>query len=310
MKLTKQLISMVLLTSTTLAIKISNLSEAKIIPILKQIKQLQHYKRGMTIDTFGEGDNTINPFGNSVGSGTSGDITEYLSEECLDSLSKYDSYEECFSIYYLINKMGQENVANEVCTVFNQEKCQNFYQMKLFDTPECATSDDFVKSFVEYIFDGNYLQINVNCGKDEEDKYCPLSEVQLTAAIKESLSNSQNLPKNPNEIEIDYDDATEKTCKSRKCTESLVKFLEGLDKIDQELLDGIKNSNLDEKVKDQLLTEIEEEIEKDPIQNINKYVESGKCSYAEEFKSDSSPSSVIHYSITLFVTLVLILYTF
>jgi len=206
--------------------------------------------------------------------------------------------------------MGDEKVANEVCTIYNQEKCQEFYQIEIFDTPECATSDEFIKTFVEYIFDGNYLTTSVNCSKDEDDKYCPLSEVQLTAALKESISNSQVTTKNTAEVEINLDDATEKTCKSKKCTESLVKFLEELDKTDQELLDGIKNSNLDEKVKDQLLTEVEKEIEQDSIQNIYKYVESGKCTYAKDFKSGSSSSIVFHYSITLFVTIVLILFTF
>lgn len=266
MKLTKQFISLAILASSTFAIKVSYPN----VQINNQIKQLTKVKRKLTVETFGEGEEPVNPFGTPSRS-DSDDISNAISNECMKSLNKYNEFENCLSIFNSVEKMKSEKKSNNICKIFNQKQCQNFYQTNIFDSPECESSDAFAKSLIENSIYSNYLTMSVNCGKDENDKYCPLTEAYLSDVDTDSYSDKN----------IILNDLTKKTCESKLCTESIVKFFEEYDKSNQELLEDIKNNKeMDKKKKEELLNNLEQEIEKDPLNVIRDYLKSGNCSYA------------------------------
>jgi len=308
MKLTKQFISFTILASSTLAI---NLSTPNVFQINSQLNKV---KRKITIDTFG---NDENPFGNSDNS-NSDNSGPSLSNECMKSLNKYNKYGNCLSILNSADVMSDEEISNEVCNIFNQKECQDFYKKSIFDSPECESSDLFTKTVIENSIYTGYLTMNVNCGKDEDNKYCPLTEAYLSDVDIPSNSDRSAILKK----------LTKKTCKSKQCTETIVKFFEEYDRSHQKLLEDVKNNKeMDERKKDDFLTTVKKELENDPLNPIRDYLKSGNCTFAVFSNStytalsnsttsiipedlDSGTTSIIpQYTSVLFITLVLLLFT-
>lgn len=124
---------------------------------------------------------------------------------CLTAL---DKFQEC-----KINTSDLQNNKDIVCSSFNSEKCQQVLKGGINTIPECKDLPTEVLATSPLIFEMLSSSIGLACSKDENDNYCPLSDV--------IISNNGKLDQNEETVKA----AIKETCKSKKCVDAAVDTL-------------------------------------------------------------------------------------
>jgi hypothetical protein len=143
-------------------------------------------------------------------------------EECSKVLQ---GYSDCLIGMNEIDANNKDNV----CNVFNSEKCQNFFKNGVKSVKGCENLQDLLLKIEELLVETNSVSLKMQCAKDESGKYCPLSNLP-TQFISEVKSSS-----NSTITEQQYDEAVKATCKSRTCIDAALEFETGANKIKDEI---------------------------------------------------------------------------
>ncbi|ORX59264.1 hypothetical protein BCR36DRAFT_453923 [Piromyces finnis] len=128
-----------------------------------------------------------------------------LSQECLEEDINSEYSNECMTTIININNY------KEKCLVFKSEKCQTFYNdpdlSKYY--PICTKDEQSKKVYNRVVFQSLINNVLSKCYMDENDELCPLSLFRITQ------------PNSP----IDYPVIINDTCKSKKCTDSFIEYM-------------------------------------------------------------------------------------
>jgi len=127
-----------------------------------------------------------------------------LSKECKEELEKSE-YAECEPIITLTNYKN-------ACSALNSEKCQNYFKDPLNYYPICKSNPVFNELYQPNILKSLIQLYDIYCQTNENNELCPYSLFALT----KSGGN----------------DALRDQCKSKKCTDSLLKVYKDMS-IDQ-----------------------------------------------------------------------------
>jgi hypothetical protein len=112
-------------------------------------------------------------------------------------------FSECLTIS---EKITSANI-DKYCETFNKEKCQNIFKNGMVGAvPICADIPEVYKNNSQLKYNTLHYTFKLLCAKDENNKYCPLSNTYLSGGNKGFIDNGFNT-------------AITDTCKSKKCTE-------------------------------------------------------------------------------------------
>jgi hypothetical protein len=193
-----------------------------------------------------------------------------ISEECKIE-SKNSEYNEC------LPKITLDNYRIN-CLNIKSEKCQEFYKNPLNYYPICKNIPDFSNLFQPSMIKSMLQGYDIYCQTNENGDLCPFSINVLLKKDNIDILNDQ--------------------CKSKKCTESLLKIYKDIT-IDQYTTfenQSVTTGNYSE----QELNEAKEIISK---------LESNECKSSYEFSNNSSDSTIVKYNnILLILMLILLLF--
>jgi FKBP-type peptidyl-prolyl cis-trans isomerase len=187
---------------------------------------------------------------------------------------------------------------DEICKTYNSDKCQKLYKEGVAGFPACKELGEVLSFQNQVIIDKADYLFQRYCSKDENDKYCPLSEYDFEE--KESKE--------------EFDNAINQTCKSRKCIDTAIEYFNkeiNLENKVNEFQSKIKNSNMKRQFNS---NDLKSEEKKEAIIN---FLESDYCSSQspkkEIVKGNSREISEndaisLNYSGIFFITIALHLY--
>ena len=127
------------------------------------------------------------------------------SEECANESENSEYTNECMPIITISNY-------KKSCSDIKSEKCQNFFNDPSKYFPICSKDPQFSEILQPIIFKDLTQGLYSKCLTDEEGNLCPYSIYAIT--------------------ETGENEALSDTCKSKKCTESLIEMLKQIN-IDQ-----------------------------------------------------------------------------
>jgi len=128
-----------------------------------------------------------------------------LGKEC-DEEYENSEYNECFPSGITLGNY------KKACSLINSEKCQNYFKDPLSYHPICKNSPVFSELFQPNNIKTLLQSFEIICQTDEKNELCPYSIYSITKTGSDKVLHDQ--------------------CKSKKCTESLIKVLKELS-IDQ-----------------------------------------------------------------------------
>lgn len=145
-----------------------------------------------------------------------------INEQCEKTL---DQYKECLEGNSEIDVNNKENV----CNIVNSEKCQNFFSDDIKNNQGCENLNEIAARVLNFYKKGNTISLKMQCAKDENGKFCPLSNIspKLMSIEKEGGDSDK-------EFETLYTEAVSETCKSRSCINAALEFESGYNEIKQE----------------------------------------------------------------------------
>jgi len=121
-----------------------------------------------------------------------------FSDECMQEYSNSECNSECWPTITISNY-------KQACSNIKIEKCQNFFKEPLKYYPICSKEPQFTEIFQPAVFNDLIQDLYSQCLTDEKDNLCPYSLYVITQSGEK--------------------DALTDTCKSKKCTESLLNLL-------------------------------------------------------------------------------------
>lgn len=218
-------------------------------------------------------------------------------DENADCIQTLLNYEECLFKKYNNDTLKKENY-DDICEIYNSDKCQKFYKEGVVSIPECKELGEVLTFQNQILYDKADYTYQRICSKDENGKYCPLSGYD----ISENKDSDREA----------HDEAVNETCKSRKCIDSAIESINkeiNLNNGINEFQSKIKN-NINKRQYDS--SNIKDEDEKELLIN---FFESDFCSsqapknISSEVKSrdgfSTSDAFSIKYSSALLVIFVL-----
>ncbi|ORX64384.1 hypothetical protein BCR32DRAFT_251128 [Anaeromyces robustus] len=139
-----------------------------------------------------------------------------VEDECENALRETilgDSFflNDCYGIGYKLNEYGKLEKNYDICKNYNTSKCQEYYDLRVSDIPECENSNINVIKAMDFYIEMAYVQMRTLCTKDESGNYCKLFENDITNAL---LQNQKD----------QLMDMVNETCKSRKCTRNFLNY--------------------------------------------------------------------------------------
>jgi len=148
-------------------------------------------------------------------------------EECNNALK---GYSECL---VGIDENKQNNKDN-LCTIYNSEKCQSLYKNGVKSVKGCENLQDILLRIEGLLIETNSVSLKMQCAKDENGKYCPLSDLssQLITEVNNKSSNSTTTEA---DTQKKFDEAVNATCKSRTCIDAALEFETGTNKIKSDI---------------------------------------------------------------------------
>jgi len=163
-----------------------------------------------------------------------GDFGLEDNEACNKAL---DAYEDCLSTTILEDSNKDKN-----CEIIKSEKCQNFFKNGIKSVKGCENINEFKLKLENIYLKTTLYSLNMECAKDENGKYCPLSSIstQITARAK----NKQNQQVSDDEFKSVYTDSVMNTCSSKACINAAIEFQSGNKEIKKDYED-FKNALMD-----------------------------------------------------------------
>jgi len=216
-----------------------------------------------------------------------GDVDDYsylgtnpifpIKKECNDALEKYlNPTEECF-----INNIDETNFDFEAtCKTFNSEKCQEIYKLNIFEVPECKSSEEFSLVSIDFMLKLSEIGLKYQCTPDENGNVCPLRDIATFAAAEEENLTEEQI------LEL-FNTTVKNTCKSAKCTNAFIEYIDEITRIQKDFLDvlskyetGDDASQIEEignKVKRQLIQADTELDVNEVLTKLVDYLKSDEC---------------------------------
>jgi len=229
--------------------------------------------------------------------------------KCRKAISDNDQKNiECTDVNMGID--NDEKKMKNFCVTIETRKCQKYYNTKLNDIPECKYSDKYQLSELRFSLKAEYLAYKGHCSSDEQGNFCPLSSIEYSKRITETMTIEQQ--------EENYDIALKDTCKSQKCIDNYLLTIDSSEKHYREKYEelsklGVFSPEEIKQLKDSYETNIAN-IRKTPITNktINYFksdecVKSSNANKSTTYMSDASKSMT--YTNILFITITLLLFT-
>ncbi|ORX76912.1 hypothetical protein BCR32DRAFT_248358 [Anaeromyces robustus] len=203
-----------------------------------------------------------------------------------DDSSEKEIEEECFKEFNssLVNTCAPNiNLINykKECANLEVDKCKEFYNNPLDYFPTCKKSSkmqELIPPLMHYLKSA----LEIKCQEDEKGELCPLA-ISL-------IINYQN------------DEVIEDNCKSKKCTESVIKELKNIDSLNlkkEDLINSYKNNTNSEK------SSTNSEKSSISIKELIEKLESDKCK--SKYINTSSNANYIKINNSLLISLIILL---
>jgi len=145
-------------------------------------------------------------------------------EQCDNALKEYN---DCLAGMNEIEDQQKDTI----CGTFNSEKCQNFFKNGVKSVKGCENLEDMLLRIEEFLVEANSVSLKMQCAKDENGQYCPLSNLS-TQLIKDAKNKENN---NDEEFKQKYNEAVNNTCKSRTCIDAALEFEKGTTKLEADV---------------------------------------------------------------------------
>jgi len=142
-------------------------------------------------------------------------------EECDKAIEEYKT---CF---VGTNKI-EEGQKDTVCNNFNSEKCQSLFKNGIKGVKGCENLEDLLYNIEEFLVEANSVSLKMQCAKDENGQYCPLSNFS-TQVINQAVNKNDTVT--DEETKTKYTEAVNSTCKSRTCIDAALEFETGSNKL-------------------------------------------------------------------------------
>jgi len=149
-----------------------------------------------------------------------GDATTEELTACFKSINAY--FNEC--VPQENDVFSNKDKRDTFCKAYTSDKCKKFYENAIAAMDGCDKLSNKLQASIkdDYLKDSANIS-DVSCSKDENNKYCPLAELQL---FQGSTFFDFKMIKDTFPTMEQYEKAINETCNSKSCSEIAYKSFE------------------------------------------------------------------------------------